>query len=350
MSDDRPPFEERLHKAICASYDIESLEQMVRFRLTERLDMVAPKGGRLDVVVFELILWAERIGRMADLVRSAADYVPGRMDLSDLRQEFEASAKPPAKATGTITLPMGPPSLPEDLIRLMQGYDRIPAVIADGPARATMMEQTAGQIGELDLAKLRLAERLHLSESAGERLAAILALDEAPDPQYLRWLSERVSVESPFAGYAAAVALTNAAHLLDRPHLGRVRAQAQDGLDRLPNTPDFARRRMQLQRAVHLTDRRTGYMTSRPDIPFDECAAALAEAFTPADLQSLLKAQLDVALESLVPIKNRIERVVYYLIVTADQAGWDHDLIKIAAAARPSSGKLTKLAALYATV
>src|SRR5262245_48072351 len=186
MSDDRPPFEERLHKAISASYGIESLAQMVRFRLNERLDRVAPIGARLDVVVFELSLLAERIGRMADLVRNAAAYVPGRMDLSDLRQEFEASAKPPATATGTITPPIGPPSLPEDLLRLIQGYERIPAVIADGPARATMREQTANRIRELDLAKLGLPERLHLSESVGERLAAILALDQAPDPQYLR--------------------------------------------------------------------------------------------------------------------------------------------------------------------
>jgi hypothetical protein len=76
----------------------------------------------------------------------------------------------------------------------------------------------------------------------------------------------------------------------------------------------------------------------------------LAEAFTAVDLQTLLKAKLDIALETLVGLNNRIESIVYYLLVTADQAGWDRELMKIAAAARPQAGRLKDVAAKYAAV
>ena len=170
MATDQLPFEERLHKAMCAGYDIESLEQMVRFRLSEKLAVVAPKGGRLDVVVFELIQWADLKCRMAELVRHVAEYNSTNIELAALRQEFDTRPKP----TPATRLTPGA-RLPDDLVKLIQGYERIPTVIADGPTRTAMMEQMVGQIRGLNLWAIGLPDRLHLSESAGERLAAVLA-------------------------------------------------------------------------------------------------------------------------------------------------------------------------------
>jgi hypothetical protein len=126
---DLPPFQERLHKAICAGYDAKSLEQLVRFRLEERLDLVAPSGAGLATVVFELIQWADIRNRMADLVRHAAEYNPTRTDLAELWREFEARPETaPAKLTGEMpraggATPVGP-QLPEGNLATQLSEDR----------------------------------------------------------------------------------------------------------------------------------------------------------------------------------------------------------------------------------
>ena len=178
----------------------------------------------------------------------------------------------------------------------------------------------------------------------------MLALEQTPDIRYLRWLAERVACEPSFVGLAATFALTNAAYVLDRARLDRARSCARAGLDLLANTPETARRRTQLQRAVQVADRRTGTMARSQDILFNEVVAALVEEFQPADLQSLLKAQLDVAMDRLVRMTNRPEGIVFDLLFTADTAGWDHDLLKVAFAARPGSEKLKDLSTKYALV
>lgn len=52
----------------------------------------------------------------------------------------------------------------------------------------------------MPLEKLGLPGQYITSDSAGERLAAVLALQTTPDPRYLRGLSERVWVEARFVG------------------------------------------------------------------------------------------------------------------------------------------------------
>jgi hypothetical protein len=341
-------FEKRLHEAICDSFDLDELAQLVRFHLNQRLELIS-KGGRLDVVVFDLIQWAAPQPRMANLPVLAARFKTDRnarvAALETLRAEFEAAANRPAPAE-----PVPRRGLPDELVQLLRTYEAIPRLIEDGPARLALMEQTANKLRELPLSQMGLPDELHLSESQGERLAAVLALEQEPDERYLRWLAERVACEPPFVGLAATVALTNAAYVLDRARLERARACALAGLGLLTNTPETAKRRTQLQRAVQVADRRTGTISRSQDILFDEVTSALVEAFQPADLQSMLKAQLDIAMDKLVRMASRPEGIVYDLLFTADTAGWDHDLVRVAFAAKPGSVKLKDLSAKYASV
>jgi hypothetical protein len=341
-------FEKRLHKAICDSFDLDELAQLVRFHLNQRIEQIS-KGGRLDVVVFDLIQWAAPQPRMAGLPVHAAQFKSEKnarvAALEDIRAEFEATADRPGPAEPGIK-----PGLPDELAQLLRTYEAIPRLIEDGPARLALMEQTANKIRALQLSRLGLPDMLHLSDSPGERLAAVLALEQTSDVRYLRWLAERVACEPPFVGHAATIALTNAAYELQRGMLGRARACALIGLDLMPNTPETARRRTQLQRAVQVADRRTGTMSRSQDILFDEVISALVEAFQPVDLQSLLKAQLDIAMDKLVRLTNRPEGIVFDLLFTADTAGWDHDLVRVAFASRPGSIKLKDLSAKYSRV
>jgi hypothetical protein len=70
-----------------------------------------------------------------------------------------------------------------------------------------------------------LDDLLH-SPSAGERLAAVSALEELPNPKYLVWLADRLGVEKPFIGYHATQALLAAARTLGQSR----RQEVEDAL------------------------------------------------------------------------------------------------------------------------
>lgn len=65
---------------------------MVRFALDERLSIIAG-GGNDQQVVFNLIGWAERHGRVDDLLRGALDERPTSATLAEMAQELGASTQ-----------------------------------------------------------------------------------------------------------------------------------------------------------------------------------------------------------------------------------------------------------------
>ena len=66
------------------AYDEGSLRQMVRFQLDEHLDLIAG-GGNLAQVVFNLIAWAERTGRIAAVDCQSAGVQPGKRPAGRVR-------------------------------------------------------------------------------------------------------------------------------------------------------------------------------------------------------------------------------------------------------------------------
>ena len=75
------PQVQELMASLLDAYDEGSLRQMVRFQLDEHLDLIAG-GGNLAQVVFNLIAWAERTGRIAELIAKAQAYNPGNARLA----------------------------------------------------------------------------------------------------------------------------------------------------------------------------------------------------------------------------------------------------------------------------
>jgi hypothetical protein len=90
----------------------------------------------------------------------------------------------------------------------------------------------------LPLESYNLPGRLHLSDSPGERLAVVVALDQRPDPRYLRWLSERLVVETRFVGFSAALALRAAAQRLPSRELDRLALLLTESIRRLNSIGD----------------------------------------------------------------------------------------------------------------
>jgi hypothetical protein len=101
---------------------------------------------------------------------------------------------------------------------LAREYERIRAAMPSGDVRTRRMEIVATKMRTLGLAAKPFLAELVASKSPGERLAAVTALQVAPDPEYLEWLGDRMAAEKPFVGYHAAVALTGAARTLDQTH------------------------------------------------------------------------------------------------------------------------------------
>ena len=75
------PQVQELLASLLDAYDEGSLRQMVRFQLDEHVDLIAG-GGNLAQVVFNLIAWAERTGRAAELIAKAQAFNPGNARLA----------------------------------------------------------------------------------------------------------------------------------------------------------------------------------------------------------------------------------------------------------------------------
>lgn len=120
---------------------------------------------------------------------------------------------------------------------LAQTYDHLRATMPSGSERSRQMSKVASQLRTMSLSVYPLLPDLMGSSSAGERLAAVSALEELPHPRYLTWLSQRLGVEKPYLGYRAAQALLAAARSFgEGAHRGEVEAAvgvAEEALESL---------------------------------------------------------------------------------------------------------------------
>ncbi len=65
-----PQFKQ-FHEALLAAFDQESLTQMVRLEMGVNISSVAG-GSNFSAVAFNLIDWAQRTGRLGELIAAAA--------------------------------------------------------------------------------------------------------------------------------------------------------------------------------------------------------------------------------------------------------------------------------------
>jgi hypothetical protein len=69
-----PQFK-KFHEALLAAFDQESLTQMVRLEMSVNINSVAG-GSNLSAIAFNLIDWAQRTGRLGELIAAAAGFNP----------------------------------------------------------------------------------------------------------------------------------------------------------------------------------------------------------------------------------------------------------------------------------
>ena len=223
-----------LRDFVLASYTEEQFGVMLFAALNGYDYLGHQEGSDYEIRAFNVILkLAHTIGPPAFFAvarRALAERVR-RDDLHELRQVLETALPQEAIAPQGGAVPALPPPantaapLPPELGDVLTLYEQQPA------AKDTLAGQMRDLLREVRYRELDLPNRLHLSELEARRLAAILAailaLESEPDPKYLRWLSERVTVESPVVGFLAAKALIVAARRLGRDLLPQVRAEAE---------------------------------------------------------------------------------------------------------------------------
>jgi hypothetical protein len=78
------PQVKQLQQALLSAFSFDDLSQLVKFELDAQLDsLVAP--GPLSSVAFELVMWAERTGRMTDLIKAVVAARPNNPGAGALR-------------------------------------------------------------------------------------------------------------------------------------------------------------------------------------------------------------------------------------------------------------------------
>lgn len=202
-------------KLLTHTYNRMELRQLLQMRMDIVLEDIAPNAtGNIDLV-FELLTWMDRRSRVIEFLRIAAAEratVPAWQEFAARVAEPAVPAKAAAPSPPTVLASAGPP--PAEVKGLARGYSRLKQVLPECDAKTVQLQAIVDQLLALPLEEFDLVDRFHLGEDEGERLVAALTLVRRPDPDYLRWLGERMAVESRFFGYQAAVALESAARTL----------------------------------------------------------------------------------------------------------------------------------------
>ena len=119
-----------------------------------------------------------------------------------------------------LALPAIPPNALEtarlDLVALVREYEKIRREMPWGRERTQKMAAVFARMRAMAASTHPLLPSLAVSDSPGERLAAIAVLYEIPRPEYVDWLAERPAAEKDFVGYHATLALLQAVRDLGR--------------------------------------------------------------------------------------------------------------------------------------
>jgi hypothetical protein len=307
-------------------------------------------------VVLEKVDTTAGVTAITRLAKEALKFYGGRPRGETPRRELQTFFPPDPPAEGepvAVVCPLPPPpaQLPPELVRALELYDTV--------------SLHAAEVRSLFRVKVPpLFEppfRFHLSARERERLTAILALERAPDPAYLWWLAERVTIETPPVGLMAAKALTAAALRLARAELRRLRSAVNAAIDRLNEvmeslppaeeqgdggeppadeaaTPiDPTVFKQELNAAIHLSDMRT--VSRRHYLSPDDLEQFLRElvtAFPRPALEQVCQG-MDFPLKRFARPEDPIEHCVVYLAIRARAMLWERDLIKAVALAQPAN-------------
>jgi hypothetical protein len=110
-----------------------------------------------------------------------------------------------------------------EIRKLAREYEQVRASPALDSERAKVADDIVVRMRSLPHHSDTSLPILTRSEVPGERLVAIVLLQERPNSEYLLWLARRIGIEGPFVAINTVLALQRAAEQLDTSLLGQVR-------------------------------------------------------------------------------------------------------------------------------
>ena len=78
----------RLHTALLHAFDLDSLGQLLKFSLWVDLSTIVSPAKNVSSQMFDLLVWAEREGRLRDLCEAAAAERPENVELKAATAPF----------------------------------------------------------------------------------------------------------------------------------------------------------------------------------------------------------------------------------------------------------------------
>lgn len=321
-----------LRNIICDAFNENEFADLLYLNLREFDWFGLPKSLSFIDRVFDVIHWVNRRGDTAQilwLARIAMKERPKRNDLKQVCEKLEKMIQSdeviPSQQASVNK------SLPQDLTTLLALTERnlIGLVMDLRPSFRTNKYEPYDIPG-----------RFHLDASQAYRLLAVLALEWQPHASYVRWLSERVTVEKPLVGFTAAQALTTAALRIPRLELPTLRAQLKDASDRLDEIIetedkigmahgcDISSRKRQVQAAASIVELRlqNTYHCAPKDL--DDFLDSFATSFDKDTIDRVCRLQLNTQLKFLANPDDPIELIVAHLVVTAHEKRWLFDLVR----------------------
>jgi hypothetical protein len=345
----KPSLLTALRDFIHAGFSEEELRMMLWEALNRFDYQKYQKGENYQLRLFNILMWIESNLSPDMVILVAREALKRRGQQPSLADQKRALvAELPAGAGGgdlrkSLPEPDGR-ALPTDLTRLLMMLE-----VETGSAPVVARELRAILQPEHSL-HFELNAQLHLSHLEGDRLGAVLWLERWPRAEYVWWLAERVTVESPAVGFLAAQALIAAALRLDRADLPRVRAAAFRSSDRLvfqmktdasdlvapgPRLVaskslefDAVSRKREVDIAITIVDIRSvvrpGVMTPED---LDRFLAAMQIDFTRNQLDALGDA-LTFPLRRFARADDTVPCCLAYLICRAREGRWEAELLE----------------------
>ncbi len=343
MIDDRIlQLQERLVEFIVEHFVAEELSRLLYFKMKGFDFMALAPGQEFDDRVFRFVLLVTRKGQLnwlTEVVVEERKTVHGVAALIEAMQPLAAAHSP-----GPVQ-PAGEWQMDGRIASFVQFFQGTVKDMAASPARTELLKRLSNDIRNHSDGWEELPDRLHLSDSAGERCAVILSLEKDPCLKYSRWLAERVLVEEEVAGQMAAQALTCASLLLPLAELEGAETAVQEALDLLRGVPNVVFRKKELRLAQEAIERRRQRtLAAFPALELDTLLSSITTAFPRNALISLCeKPPLNCSLPLTVNLHAPDVHVVFSLVRMAEEAGWAKSLICEAAAARPDHAGLAKI-------
>jgi hypothetical protein len=172
-----------------------------------------------------------------------AEHVRGGL-LRAIRDILQEESRVQTTTAATEHPPMVDSSDQSEMLALAAEYEEIRRKEQAGGSRTRHMTAVFSRMKAKAAAVRGLLDEFRNSPSPGIRLAAIAVLQMFPDIHYVDWLSERLdnpSLEKPFIGYHAAIALLEAVRALPTTEcepLKAALAKAKSLAKKLPTDPD----------------------------------------------------------------------------------------------------------------